>query len=47
MNIIRQTFRRSEFVSESQWRELCEDLGLDPIAFEIEIAIIKDECKSH
>ena len=46
-DIVRKTFRRSDFASDFQWMEFCEDLGLDPIALEIKVAIIKDECKSN
>ncbi|MCK5209457.1 MAG: hypothetical protein KAQ79_15590 [Cyclobacteriaceae bacterium] len=45
--IVRKTFRRSDFASNFYWREFCEELGLDPIAPEIEVAIIKAECKTN
>lgn len=45
--VIKKTFRRRDFAANFPWREFCEELGLDPIAPEIEIAILKEECTSH
>ena len=46
-HIIKKIFGRKDFSSTFPWRELCEELGLDPIAQEIEIAIVRDECRSN
>ena len=45
--LVKKTFKKSDFVSDFKWRQFCEDLGLDPIAQEIEIAILKKECCSN
>jgi len=46
-HIVKKTLRKRDFVPNFPWREFYEELGLDPIAPEIEIAILKEECTSH
>lgn len=45
--MIKRTFRKKDFVASFPWREFCEELGLDPIAQEVEIAILPEECSSN
>ncbi len=45
--IIRRTLRRQDFSQGFNWRQFCEELGLDPIAPSVEIAILVDECHSN
>ena len=45
--IVRRIFRREDFARGFNWREFCEELGLDPIAPSIDVAILKDECSSN
>ncbi len=45
--VIKRTFRKKDFVANFPWREFCEELGLDPIAQEVEIAILTEECSSN
>ena len=43
----KRIFRKKDFVSNFPWIEFCEELGLDPNAQEVELAILKDECSSN
>lgn len=45
--VVKKIFQKRDFAANFPWREFCEELGLDPVASEIEIAILKDECTSH
>lgn len=45
--IIIKTLRKQDFATHFDWRNFCEELGLDPIAPSIEIAILRNECSNH
>ncbi len=45
--IVKKTLRKRDFAPDFLWREFCEELGIDPIAPEIVIAILKEECSSN
>ena len=46
-HIVKKILRKRDFIPNFPWREFCEELGIDPIAQEIEIVILKEECSSN